>query len=249
MGLTERLLIKSETMQLADNIVYNEIDQHTWSTLFARQREAVAQYAYSNFLPALDKLGLSKDKVPLLNDINQHLFPLTGWMLYPVPGLIENAYFFDQMRQQRFGSTTWLRKPEQLDYLEEPDMFHDIFGHIPLLADKSITDFLSAIASFAAISGFRDDVVEAIARLYWYTVEFGLIKENGQLKILGAGILSSIGETAYCMGDDVNLVTFNLEEIIVTPYIKDSFQTKYFVLEDLSELRKAAAHLKTLLQE
>lgn len=233
-------------MNAAENITYSDTDNQTWAILFNRQLDAVKQYAYSNFVPALKMLKLNSTHVPLLTVINQQLLPLTGWTLYPVPGLIENEYFFKQMQQQRFGSTTWLRKPEQLDYLEEPDMFHDIFGHIPLLADKNITDFLSNLARIAAATNFDEVIVEACARLYWYTVEFGLIKEEGKLKIYGAGILSSIGETAYCMSSNVKLTVFNIEEILATPYIKDSFQSQYFVLNSMDDLTDAVVEFEKI---
>lgn len=216
---------------------YSETDLHTWSILFNRQREAVEKYAYAKFLPSLDALKLSANFVPTLDFLNTQLFPLTGWKLYPVPGLIDNQYFFEQMTMKLFGSTTWLRKPEQLDYLEEPDMFHDVFGHIPLLADENITSFLVGLADIAAESNYNEEVVEAVSRLYWYTVEFGLVRENHAVKIIGAGILSSIGETAYCMSEKVQLKNFDVPSIINTAYIKDSFQEYYFVLNNVNDLK------------
>jgi phenylalanine-4-hydroxylase len=229
--------------------IYSDRDQQVWNILFDRQQRAVRQYAYTDFFPALQSLGLRANEVPELSGLNERLQPLTGWELYPVPGLIDNAYFFEQMRNKKFGSTTWLRKPEQLDYLEEPDMFHDIFGHVPLLTNEAVTNFLAGLAAIAANHHYRESVVEAIARLYWYTIEFGLVKEHNELKIYGAGILSSIGETSYCMGPDVKLLPFDVDQIIQTPYIKDAYQQQYFVLNDFAELEKGLVVLRSLLQD
>jgi len=222
---------------------YTVIEQETWSILYNRQLKAVAQFAYSNFLPSLLKLNFNAHLIPAIPDINQRLLSLTGWSVYPVPGLIDNAYFFEQMHQHKFGSTTFMRTREQIDYLEEPDMFHDVFGHVPLLADTAICTYLSGLARVCCRFINNEKIVEAIARLYWYTIEFGLVRENGTLKIYGAGILSSIAETAYCLSDKPLLLSFNLEKIISTPYIKDHFQEQYFVLNSFNELTAAIEDL------
>jgi phenylalanine-4-hydroxylase len=148
------------------------------------------------------------------------------------------------MHHRQFGATTWIRKIEELDYLEEPDMFHDVFGHIPLLTDTIITDYLFRLAETTMLHIDDEHIIEAIARLYWYTVEFGLVKENGDIKIYGAGILSSIGETDYCLSDEATRVPFDLKEILQTPYIKDKYQEKYFVLESMEQLTEAGEKLE-----
>jgi phenylalanine-4-hydroxylase len=228
-------------MLTQDYTLYTPVDQQTWHTLYNRQVKAVQEVAYKNFSHALNLLHLSNGQIPSFDNINEQLKHSTGWSIYAVPGLVENEFFFQQLLQKKFGATTWLRKPEQLDYLEEPDMFHDVFGHVPLLADECICRFFTALAQLAERSNYNAAVVEAIARLYWYTVEFGLIQENGALKIYGAGILSSIGETAYCLSGKVPLVPFDAETIINTPYIKDSYQSQYFVINSLAELEASVA--------
>lgn len=150
---------------------------------------------------------------------------------------------------RRFGATTWIRKKSQLDYLEEPDMFHDIFGHVPLLADHRVANYLLGLARIADKYIDREEIIEKIARLYWYTIEFGLVKENNQVKIYGAGILSSIGETDYCLSDQATLVPFDLPTILQTPYIKDNFQAQYFVLEGMDQMAEAVAQLDIILQK
>jgi phenylalanine-4-hydroxylase len=227
---------------------YTETDQQTWAILYQRQVKAVQQYAYANFWNALRLLDFDGGHIPRFDMLNKRLTTITGWGIYAVPGLIDNAYFFEQLEKRKFGATTWLRKPEQLDYLEEPDMFHDVFGHVPLLADAQVCRYLSGLAVLAWRCNFQEDVVEAIARLYWYTIEFGLVREKSALKIYGAGILSSTGETQYCMSGKVKLVPFDVETIIATPYMKDSYQAQYFVLDAMGDLPKAITLLEQIYQ-
>jgi len=218
---------------------YSNTDHSVWSSLFTRQLQKVQQVAYRNFIKGLQQLGFDHHKIPDFTDINKKLMELTGWQIYAVPGLIPNNHFFELMKSKKFGATTWIRKPEQLDYLEEPDMFHDVFGHIPLLTDPLIGDYLYELSALAVKYIDNAEVIECIARLYWYTIEFGLVKEDHQLKIYGAGILSSIGETSFCLSNKATLVPFDLDEIITTPYIKENFQEKYFVLESFHQLSAA----------
>jgi len=228
---------------------YTSSEHATWFLLYNRQLDAVRQYACSSFGQGIRKLGFTAQSIPDFDSVNNRLYPLTGWKLYAVPGLIENQFFFEQMHEKKFGATTWIRKPEQIDYLEEPDMFHDVFGHVPLLAEPAITNFLFGLAGIASRFINNEEVIEAIARLYWYTIEFGLVKENGRLKIYGAGILSSIAETKFCFSNKAVLKPFDVEEIIQTPYIKDSFQQQYFVLRSFDDLKKGVNNLEVLLNK
>lgn len=226
--------------------LYTAVEHSTWNTLYTRQMNAVRQYASISFLNGIAALEFDRHRIPDFDQINALLFPLTGWTLYAVPGLIDNHYFFEQMHSKKFGATTWIRTPEQLDYLEEPDMFHDVFGHVPLLADPDICDYLHGLAIIANRFLDSEAVIEAIARVYWYTVEFGLIRENENVKIYGAGILSSIGETTYSMSNQVLHEPFDIKKIIDTPYIKDKYQQNYFVLESMEQLRQALPMLESL---
>ena len=228
--------------------LYTPEDQQTWSALYLRQYEAVHQFASKKFLAGMQKLHFSEGKIPDFEAINKQLLPLNGWQVYAVPGLIDNKYFFEQLQQKKFGATYWIRKPAQMDYLEEPDMFHDVFGHVPMLAEPYFTDYLQKLAAIASKYINNVAVVEAIARLYWYTVEFGLIWEEGKLKIYGAGILSSIAETQYCYSNVPQLLPFNLANIVNTPYIKDSFQKQYFVLTSLAQLTNSVAELAAYIE-
>jgi phenylalanine-4-hydroxylase len=218
---------------------YTNTDHAVWSILYTRQLETIRQVAYRNFIKGVEQLGFSDKKIPDFKVMNKKLEQLTGWQIYAVPGLISNSSFFERMKVKQFGATTWIRKQDELDYLEEPDMFHDVFGHIPLLTDPLICDYLYRMAKLAVKYIDNEDVIESVARLYWYTIEFGLVTEKSELKIYGAGILSSIGETEYCLSDKATLVPFDLQEIVRTPYIKDTFQKKYFVLQSFSQLPEA----------
>ncbi len=224
-------------MPQQDYSAYTVTDHHTWSVLFSRQLEIIHKVAYPNFSPGLQLLDFRTDLIPDFNIVNQKLKTLTGWKIYEVPGLIENRLFFEKMLHREFGATTWIRTPEQLDYLEEPDMFHDVFGHIPLLTDPLICNFLHGLAEIAAKHKYAEAVVEMLARLYWYTIEFGLLLEDGRLKIYGAGILSSIGESNFCLSPKANRVPFDIEAILLKPVIKDKFQNSYFVLDSMNNLQ------------
>lgn len=223
-------------MPQQDYSAYTAADHHTWSVLFNRQLEKIKKVAYHNFEPGLLKLDFQSKYIPDFTLVNRKLKSITGWQIYAVPGLIDNCLFFKKMLHRQFGATTWIRKPEQLDYLEEPDMFHDVFGHIPLLTDPLVCDFLHGLAEIAEKHAYAEPVVEMLARLYWYTIEFGLVKQDAELKIYGAGILSSIGETDFCLSEKANRVPFDIETILTKPVIKDKFQDCYFVLDSMQQL-------------
>jgi phenylalanine-4-hydroxylase len=216
---------------------YTPVDHSVWSTLYKRQIDIIQKVAYGQFQKSLDNLGFVVDEIPDFIVLNNKLESLTGWKIYGVPGLIPARQFFKLMVLKRFGATTWIRKMDQLEYLEEPDMFHDIFGHVPLLADIQICAYLHRMAMIAERYLDNLAVIEQISRLYWFTIEFGLVKESGQIKIYGAGILSSPGETKYVLSEETVLVPFNIEQVLETAYQIDRFQKQYFVLDDMGQLK------------
>lgn len=185
--------------------LYTSTEHATWNVLYKRQWEAVRKVACPQFSEGLIKLHFSPASIPNFDTVNFYLEKQTGWKVYAVPGLIDNQYFFEQLAGKKFGTTTWIRKPEQIDYLEEPDLFHDVFGHLPLLTSEPLCRWLEGLAHIAGLYAGKEEVVEAFARLYWYTVEFGLLREKEELKIFGAGILSSIAETEYALSDQPRL--------------------------------------------
>ena len=216
---------------------YTPEDFEVWSILFNRQIEQLIPIASNAYLEGIKKVNFSANRIPNYSETNILLQDLTGWQIHVVPGLIDNRPFFELMKSKRFCASTWLRKREQLDYLEEPDMFHDIFGHVPLLSNQSVCHFLEELARIALRFVENEEAIEYIARLYWYTVEFGLIRENGSLKIYGAGILSSSGESIYCLeSSHPQRFKYNVKQIFDTPFIKDHYQEQYFVIDSYQQL-------------
>ncbi|MDW8286540.1 MAG: phenylalanine 4-monooxygenase [Flammeovirgaceae bacterium] len=228
---------------------YTSEDFTVWKLLYERQMTQLPLLASEAFLSGLKKVNFVADRIPNFEETNLLLRDLTGWETYVVPGLIPNREFFELLLNKKFPATTWLRKMSQLDYLEEPDMFHDVFGHIPLLSDTDFCNFLKGFSEIALKYIENEWAIELISRLYWYTVEFGLIQENGQLKIYGAGILSSKGESSYCVGDIPKRVPYNIREIVATPYIKDRYQSKYFVITSYKELYESLDEIRQVIDE
>ncbi len=216
---------------------YTEIDQQVWHELYQRQIKQIHLYASTAYIQGMDSCGFTADKIPFITDVNERLLAITGWQIEIVAGLIDNKSFFELLGQKRFPASTWLRKMEALDYLEEPDMFHDVLGHVPLLATKDFCGFLEKLANIALRYIDNDDIIEAISRLYWYTVEFGLIQEGKELKIYGAGILSSSGETLYAISSNLpKRLPYDVATILNIPYIKDKFQEQYFIIPSYKHL-------------
>ena len=229
-----------EAVETLDQVYekYTKEDQEIWQTLYKQQMAILPELASKVYLEGLPKAGFLPSKIPhFKEDINPKISALTGWTVGVVPGLVDHRTFFEMLAKRVFPSSTWLRTAEQLDYLEEPDMFHDTFGHIPLLTNP---EFCSFLADFSAIS-LRylaiEPCLEIIRRLYWCTVEFGLIKEDGKLKIYGGGIISSPGESVYAIHSDIpSRRDFSIDEIIQTPVKIDEFQKKYFVIDSYEQL-------------
>ena len=220
-----------------DYSTYTQDDFEVWEILFNRQITQLQPLASKAYLQGIKDVNFSAHKIPNYQEVNELLIKLTGWQIHVVPGLIDNRPFFELMQNKKFCASTWLRKREQLDYLEEPDMFHDIFGHVPLLSNQSICHFLQELARIALRFIDKPQAIEYIARLYWYTIEFGLIREDGELKIYGAGILSSSGESIHALqSSEPQRIDYNIERIFDTPYIKEHYQEQYFVVDSYEQL-------------
>jgi len=232
---------------LQDYSKYTAEDHRVWSILYNRQMNNLPTLASQAYLDGIDKCGFVPERVPNFSEINKALALATGWKMFGVSGLIDNKPFFEHLSRKEFPATTWLRSMEQLDYLEEPDMFHDTFGHISLLSEQSFCDYLQGLSKITLEYIDNPLAVELIARMYWYTVEFGLIKEDG-LKIYGAGILSSSGESLYSVSDEATHLPFDPEEILATEYIKDKFQTQYFVIDSYEQLYKSLPVIRSIVQ-
>ncbi len=166
-----------------------------------------------------------------------------------VAGLIPEDEFFQLMANRKFPASTWLRTFSKIDYLEEPDMFHDVFGHVPLLTNQSFVDFLQALSQIALRYIDNPWAIQLISRIYWFTVEFGLIREDNQVRIYGAGILSSAGETAFCLSDRATHIDYDVATIMRTPYRKDVFQERYFVVDSYEQLYHSTDQIEAFLEK
>lgn len=244
------------TMEAVDTLdqvyeKYTEDDQAIWRVLYEQQMAILPELASSVYLEGLPKAGFLSYKIPhFKEDINPKVSALTGWTVGVVPGLVDHHTFFEMLAKRIFPSSTWLRTKDQLDYLEEPDMFHDTFGHIPLLTNPEFCSFLSDFSAISLQFLDHEPCVEVIRRLYWFTVEFGLIKEDGKLKIYGGGIISSPGESIYAIQSDIPArVPFSIDEIIETPVKIDEFQKKYFVIDSYEQLWAILPEFEQRLQE
>ncbi len=219
---------------------YTAADHAIWATLYARQSALIERYAAPEFLAGVRALAASGQQIPHFEDANRVLQPATGWQIVAVPGLVPEQVFFDHLAQQRFPVTVWIRRPEELDYLVEPDVFHDFFGHVPLLTNPVFARFMQAYGQAGTKALSVPGGISMLARLYWYMVEFGLIRTPAGLRVYGAGILSSKGETVYSIEDPQPLrLRFQLERVMRTEYRIDSFQSCYFVVDSFAELFEA----------
>ncbi|MEO6625786.1 MAG: phenylalanine 4-monooxygenase [Burkholderiaceae bacterium] len=221
---------------------YSAQDHAVWRTLFERQSALLPGRACDAFVDGMRRLPMQADAIPDFRALNEVLLPRTGWQVVAVPGLVPDEVFFEHLAHCRFPAGQFIRRADQLDYLEEPDVFHDVFGHVPMLMNPVIADFVQAYG----VGGLRAQqlgVLPHLARVYWYTVEFGLVRQDDGLRIYGSGIASSFTETVFAMDDaSPNRIGFDLERVMGTDYRIDDFQESYFVLESLDDLL-ALAHI------
>lgn len=199
----------------------------------------LAGRASQHFIDALPSLG-AKERIPRFEEINDRLFKATGWEIVGVPGLIPEVPFFSLLAQRKFPVTDWIRKPEEFEYIVEPDIFHDLFGHVPLLFNPVMADFIQAYGQ-GGLKAADLGACEMLSRLYWYTVEFGLIREDGGVRAYGAGILSSVGELEYSVNSpQPHRLPLQLERTMRTLYKIDTYQQTYFVIDDMQQLLSLA---------
>lgn len=239
--MTERNLARpqdasSEWIIPQDWHAYTAEDHATWDHLFDRQAKMLEGRVVPDFIDGLEILRMDKPGIPDFDELSERLMAATGWQVVAVPGLIPDRVFFDHLANRRFVAGNFIRSPEQLDYLQEPDIFHDVFGHVPLLANPAFADYMQAYGE----GGLRADGMNALdrlARLYWYTVEFGLIRQNGCLKLYGAGVASSFGESIFALDDpSPNRIGFDLKRLMRTKYRIDDYQQTYFVINSFEDL-------------
>lgn len=219
---------------------YSAADHDLYRRLYERQAAQLPGLACEEFIAAVANLG-APDRIPRFDELSERLHRATGWEVVAVPGLIPEEAFFALLAQRRFPVTSWIRKPEEFDYVVEPDVFHDLFGHVPLLFNPMFADYMQAYGA-GGLKASRLEACETLARLYWYTVEFGLIDTPAGLRAYGAGILSSAGELRHSVTSSVpQRIGFDLERIMRTRYRIDSYQSTYFVVDSFDQLFEATA--------
>jgi phenylalanine-4-hydroxylase len=232
--------IPSDFVVPQDPEAYTDQDHRTWRHLFARQSQILKGRVVPEYFVGLSALGITSEQIPDFAEMNRVLARATGWNVVAVPGLVPDEVFFSHLAARRFPAGYWIRSPEQLDYIEEPDVFHDVFGHVPLLMQPVYADYMAAYGR-AGLACAGKAALQNLARLYWYTVEFGLMQTAAGLRIFGAGILSSAGESVFALeSPQPRRVAFEYERVLRTRYEIDHYQNIYFVLsgyDDLPALR------------
>ncbi|EJL80212.1 phenylalanine-4-hydroxylase, monomeric form [Polaromonas sp. CF318] len=220
---------------------YGPAEHATWKVLFERQSRLLPGRACDAFVQGMRDLPIAADQIPDFRRLNEVLLRRTGWQIVAVPGLVPDEVFFEHLANRRFPAGHFIRKPHELDYLEEPDVFHDVFGHVPMLMNPAIADYIQAYGA-GGLRAQKLGVLAQLARVYWYTVEFGLVQQKDGLRIYGAGIASSASETLFALDDaSPNRVRFDLPRVMRTHYRIDDFQETYFVINDLDELLSLAS--------
>jgi phenylalanine-4-hydroxylase len=215
---------------------YTAQEHALWDRLFDRQARMLRGRVTPAFLEGLEVLRLSKPGIPDFGELSERLSRLTGWSVVAVPGLVPDEVFFEHLANRRFVCGNFIRKPEEIDYLQEPDVFHDVFGHVPLLANPVFADYMQAYGQ-GGLRSLEFGSLEKLARLYWYTVEFGLIREAGDLRLYGAGIVSSFGESVFALEDaSPNRIGFDLKRAMRTNYRINDYQQTYFVIDSFEDL-------------
>lgn len=217
---------------------YTPAEHAVWDRLFARQSAMLPGRAAAPFLEGLEILRLTRPGIPVLEELTERLYGATKWSVVAVPGLVPDEVFFNHLANRRFVAGRFIRSPAQIDYLQEPDIFHDVFGHVPLLANPVFADYMQAYGQ-GGLRALEFDAIHRLSRLYWHTVEFGLIRHGAELRVYGAGIVSSYGESVFALDDpSPNRLGFDLKRVMRTKYRIDDYQQNYFVIESFEDLLK-----------
>jgi phenylalanine-4-hydroxylase len=236
-------IVDADFLTTQDCEAYTRENHDVWGILYQRRMEQLRINGSRLFLEGAEAIALRPDQVPDLDDVNARLGPRTGWNAVPVKGFIPARDFFGCLAERRFPTTVIVRPREQLDYLPEPDIFHDVFGHVPLHADAVFADFLQRFGAVAARAR-TDEETTQMARLFWFTVEFGLIREGGQVKVYGSGLISSHGDAANALGPKCDRRPFNLDAVIHQPFEIDHFQDILFVVDAFEQLFDAVREME-----
>lgn len=226
-----------------DYSAYTPEDFAVWKLLYNRQMPYVQAHASQLYQDALQHIGFTGTEIPNFEATSAILKKATGWQLTVVPELVPQKEFFEMLTAKVFPATCWLRSMDELDYIEEPDMFHDVFGHVPLLVNTDYAAFMQSFGNIAMRWINNPEAISILARVYWYTIEFGLLREGEEEKIFGAGLISSIGETKYALTDAPRKRPFDVLEMLNSAYRIDVFQEQYFVIDSFEQLRAGAQEI------
>jgi phenylalanine-4-hydroxylase len=220
---------------------YTPADHARWDRLFARQASMLSDRAVPEFLAGLDLLRIARPGIPRFEELSERLMRATGWQVVAVPGLVPDRMFFEHLANRRFVAGRFIRTAGQIDYIQEPDVFHDVFGHVPLLADPVFADYMQAYGE-GGLRAASLGAIDRLARLYWYTVEFGLIRRGGENRLYGSGIVSSHAESLFALDDpSPHRIAFDLRRVMRTSYRIDDFQQSYFVIDSFADLLRQTA--------
>ena len=247
--MATKSLVAAEPFLVKQEYENYTAEQHSvWSELVRRRLPQVRDYACREYLEGYDIIGLSEDRLPNLGEITGRLKPRTGWCTAAVSGFLPADAFFEMLQARMFPTTTWLRSRDSLGYIPEPDIFHDVFGHVPMHAHPVFADFLEHYGSVC--SHIKDaQVLERLGRLFWYTVEFGLMRQDNKIKVYGSGVISSHGECTNVIEGGCEVRDFNLEEVLETPVKVDEFQKVLFAIESFEQLYEAMREAERQVKE
>jgi phenylalanine-4-hydroxylase len=232
-------LAAAETYLIAQEYENYTPEQHAvWSELVDRRMPQVEEYACQEYLEGVDIIGLRRDRIPNLAAISERLEPRTGWNATPVSGFLPAGAFFEMLAARKFPTTTWLRRRDSLDYIPQPDIFHDVFGHVPMHSHPVFADFLQ---HYGSVCANIDDtqMLERLGRLFWYTVEFGVMRRGGKIKVYGSGVISSHGECTNVIEGGCEVRSFDLDTVLETPVKVDELQKVLFAIESFDEIYEA----------
>ncbi len=225
---------------------YTQEQHETWAELVSRRMPQLAKHAAEEYLEGFAIIGLRADRLPNLADISARLGPRTGWNTVPVSGFMPGPAFFEMLSLRQFPTTTWLRKRDSLEYTPEPDIFHDVFGHVPMHAHPVFADFLAHYGQLCA--GIEDEaILERIGRLFWYTVEFGLIRQHGRVKVYGSGLISSNGECTNVLEGHCQVRDFSLEAVLNTPVQVDQMHKVLFAIESFEQIYESLQQVSEMI--
>lgn len=228
---------------------YTEEDFKVWNILYNRQMQYLPGRVAEEYLEALAQVGFHADEIPNFENVNSILMEATGWSLQTVENLAPAKEFFQHLSRKEFTATCWLRSMEELDYLEEPDMFHDVFAHTPLLSNKDYTDYFYKFGQLALRCVGNEEIITKLQRLYWFTIEFGLIRNEDGLKIYGAGIISSKNETLHALGNKSIKYDYDIDRIFAHDFYIDRLQDTYYVIDSFKQLTDSFSKVEQRVEE